>query len=585
MIKGDFNSPFSVSAPIDQNGFSLLFDVAAFAANSTISGVISGLGGLTKFSSGVLEFSANSTPQYLTIDGGTVQVTGSLSCPVGVYNNSLLVGSGTVGDVTVNNASIEPRLLNPDFTQASPTTLAIGSFHTITTVHLSFQITDTVRSRLDVHGALFFDGTLFIASQFSQHPFHAGDQIVLISNDGTDPVRGEFQGAPEGWIVSGSPIPLRITYHGGDGNDVAVIADSFAPAFAVGAAAGGFPLVNSYNADGGYLRTILAYEPSFRGGVHVVTADMTGDGIPDVITAPGVGGGPVIRIWDGNDGHLAREFNAYDPSFRGGVRVATGDLTGDGVIDIVTAPGPGGGPHVRVWDGATGALVREFNAYDLNFHGGVFVAVGDVNGDGTPDIITGAGPGGGPHVKAFSGRDGSFLISFFAYDLSFRGGVSVAAGDLFGNGHVEVVTGAGPDGGPHVKVYDLQYGVYMVRSFFAYDPGFRGGVSVAAGDTDGDGAPDIITGPGAGLPPRVRSFNGFSQAPLLDYLTYTPAFNGGITVAALGLSTAAPAIITGAGPGGGPHVKAFSNLAVSPPVLDFSLFAFDPAFVGGIYVG
>src|SRR5204863_7714922 len=115
------------------------------------------------------------------------------------------------------------------------------------------------------------------------------------------------------------------------------------------------------------------------------------------------------------------------PNFTGGVRVATGDVNGDGYDDLITAAGAGGGPHVKVFDGKTGALLREFMAYDAAFTGGVYVAAGDVNGDGKADIVTGVGVGGGPHVKAFSGADGSVLASFMAYDANFLGGVYVAA--------------------------------------------------------------------------------------------------------------------------------------------------------------
>src|SRR5205823_4533252 len=136
------------------------------------------------------------------------------------------------------------------------------------------------------------------------------------------------------------------------------------------------------------------------------------------------------------------------PSFQGGVHVATGDVNGDGVLDVITAPAGGGGPHVRVFDGATGAVLAEFFAYDPTFGGGVSVAAADLTGDGKADIVTGAGPGGGPHVKAFDVNAGKELASYYAYDASFRGGVNVAAGDVDGDGLGDIVTGAGPGGGP-----------------------------------------------------------------------------------------------------------------------------------------
>jgi hypothetical protein len=115
-----------------------------------------------------------------------------------------------------------------------------------------------------------------------------------------------------------------------------------------------------------------------------------------------------------------------------GIRIRTTcDLDGDGLDEIVTGAGPSGGPHVRVFSLA-GGVVREiagFFAYDPAFPGGVNVACGDVTGDGVPEIITGAGPGGGPHVRAFSLAGGvvTEVASFYAYDPAFPGGVTVAA--------------------------------------------------------------------------------------------------------------------------------------------------------------
>src|SRR5262245_29673765 len=84
---------------------------------------------------------------------------------------------------------------------------------------------------------------------------------------------------------------------------------------------------------------------------------------------------------------------------------------------VVMAPGPGSQPVVRVRD--TVGNVTNFFAYDPLFTGGVRVALGDVNGDGVLDIITGAGPGGGPQVKVWDGTDHTLIASFFAFNPAF----------------------------------------------------------------------------------------------------------------------------------------------------------------------
>src|SRR5205814_7580870 len=136
------------------------------------------------------------------------------------------------------------------------------------------------------------------------------------------------------------------------------------------------------------------------------------------------GGGPNVRVFDAT-GAVRASFFAFDPGFTGGVRVAVGDLTGDGVPDIVAAAGAGGGPQVKVYDGKDLSLVASFFAFDPAFTGGVNVAVGDVNNDGAGDIIVGAGAGGGPQVQVFGILNGQAkriagpLGSFMAYDAGF----------------------------------------------------------------------------------------------------------------------------------------------------------------------
>src|SRR5690606_24905407 len=174
--------------------------------------------------------------------------------------------------------------------------------------------------------------------------------------------------------------------------------------------------------------------------------------------------------------------------FRGGVRVAAGDADGDGRDEIITAPGAGGGPHVRVFDfdPLTGAAepIGGFFAYDPDFRSGVFVAAGDADLNGAADIFTGTGFGGGPHVKAFATPQGDPLVgplgSFLAYDESFRGGVRVAAADVFGTGTADLITAPGPGGGSHVKVFRHPQPDPLAQPF-AFPNGVRVGTHVAAG--------------------------------------------------------------------------------------------------------
>src|SRR5207248_442428 len=145
---------------------------------------------------------------------------------------------------------------------------------------------------------------------------------------------------------------------------------------------------------------------------------------------------------------------------------------------------------------------------------------------------------------------GAEVFSFFAFDPSFTGGVSVRAGDVNGDGRADVVTGAGAGGGPHVQVFsgvDLS----VLQSFFAFDPSFTGGVFVGVADMDGDGRAEVVAG-GVQSPFGDGSVRIFSAGTLTGTV---PAANGR-SVAAVRTPSGIIAILIGAAPGTGSRVQA-----------------------------
>lgn len=290
----------------------------------------------------------------------------------------------------------------------------------------------------------------------------------------------------------------------------------------------------------------------------------TSPALPSGMLAAGAGAGgpPVVQVYRA-DGSIRSQFLAYDAAFTGGVNVAMADVNADGVTDVITAAGAGGGPHVKVFDGKSleklfdptqpsPAVVIEltelysFFAYDVNFRGGVSVASGDVDGDGYADIVTGAGAGGSPHVRVFSGKTGGEILSFFAFDVAFSGGVNVAVGELQertapGREHADILVGSGAGMKATVTGFNGQTG----EQFFTINPygEFGGGVYVASGDITGDGFDDVITGAGAGGGPHVAVYNGFvlghlatillaegGPKPIHNFYAFAPTFNGGVRV-------------------------------------------------------
>jgi subtilisin family serine protease len=290
-----------------------------------------------------------------------------------------------------------------------------------------------------------------------------------------------------------------------------------------------------------------------------------------VAAAPGAGYAPEVRLFT-PDGLFAGSFLAYPRAFQGGVNLTVGDFDGTGNHSLVTGAGPGGGPHVRVFNRA-GQPIGGFFAYDEQFRGGVSVAAGDLDGDGRDEIITGAGPGGGPHIRIFT-PSAQPIGGFFAYDEQFRGGVSVAAGDLDGDGRDEIIVSSLADGRQPstVRVYSGQG-----RLLTEYQPfGERdyAGSRLQAADTDADGWDEVIVGSVGATGSRTAIFNG--QAELESQIVWgsgEPTYRPAGTAQPL-----ATQLLLGALPGQTPLI----SLLPAGGRTAYQFPAFDPRFLGGV---
>ena len=147
-----------------------------------------------------------------------------------------------------------------------------------------------------------------------------------------------------------------------------------------------------YDADGNTKRTgFFAYDNAIRGGLQVIHFDTDNDGKLETVAANDT----FVYIYD-DDGSLHAQFAPYTATYDRGINISVGDIEDDGSVEIVTGTENGGGPHIRVFNG-DGVLINPgFFAYADSFRGGVNVSIGDLNGDNIKEIIAGAGWGGGP---------------------------------------------------------------------------------------------------------------------------------------------------------------------------------------------
>lgn len=258
---------------------------------------------------------------------------------------------------------------------------------------------------------------------------------------------------------------------------------------------------------------------NFYGSASIALAEMHGAYEGDeIIAAAGPRGGPYVKII-AQDRTVIGQFRVFEDSMRSGMDVATGNVDGEGLDEIIVAADEGSSPRVRIFD-SHGELQNEFLAFEEWFQGGVRVASADLDGNGTAEILTTPKKDYAPWVKVYNG-EGRHLYEFLAYGEGFRGGLDVGAYSATDTTPAYIVTGAGRGGGPHIRVFNKD-GV-RTNQFFAYGEGFRGGVHVdIANINENTDAPEIATTPAYGGGPDFRMYNlqGHKLRSLKEFETW-----------------------------------------------------------------
>jgi hypothetical protein len=278
--------------------------------------------------------------------------------------------------------------------------------------------------------------------------------------------------------------------------------------FAIGSVAGSVATVTVYNADGTVRFTARPFGGSYAGGVNVAVGDVTGDGVPDVVVGTDGGTAAQVRVIDGATRGVLPAQLLGKTSYTGSVSVAVGDVTGDGLADIAAGTNESR-PWARVFRGGDFVKLTDFAAGPkAGFTGRTQVALGDMTGDGLADLVA-TGFYSAPKVFGYDGaslRPGTAPSKMFStFTLSgslWSSGVFLALGDVGGDGQADIILGRGSSGSPRVTAFAgralLETGKWAkLAEFVPEAASATTGVRVAVRDIDGDGTADIVTSSGS----------------------------------------------------------------------------------------
>lgn len=285
--------------------------------------------------------------------------------------------------------------------------------------------------------------------------------------------------------------------------------------------------VKIFNENGDATRNgFFAYDKDARGSAIIAYHDLYHTGTPEKIVADK----GEIRIFDENNTVIMKT-KPFGPDYTDAYEIAFVDSNGDGIDEILVAQDFGTqeqvqikqkkqakkqpfsfrtiikkfaqeikkipqsrnkkqGSQIKIIKADTGEVIKTLTPFGNTYHSPLHIS-SSPHSSNTSLFVVGTGVGSKPEVRIFTTDGKQVGKPLIPYSTNFLGGVSVTLGDLEGDGTLSIITGPGPQGGPHIRVFNLETRK-LTSEFFAYQHTNTSGVHVLATDIDGDGKDDIL---------------------------------------------------------------------------------------------
>jgi hypothetical protein len=542
----------------------------------------------------------------INVSAGKLTVLGLIPNADVATVGGTLSGTGQIGNLNATSGFVLPDVPNTPLRTAN----VVGSLASKFQFNIP-QFNQT--TRVSATGTVDLNGSQLVLTGPGDLPL--GSSYTLILNDGGDAIQDQFFLVPEGKLLQVAGQTLRISYVGGDGNDVTAtvvtgsttdLASSTGPTALVGQTVTLTATVSAQTPATGVVRffdgnTLLGeavvngngvatLDAVFAAGAHSITASYQGDGpvLPSTSDAfaltVGLGQtsttvvastGPTARA--GQPLTLSATVTGVTPVsglvqfFDGNTLLGEAVLNGNGVATLPATFAEGLHAITATYSGDADAAGSTSAVLNLTAN---------------PELYAvGAGKGGSSAVT-LRNTDGTIRATMSPFDASFTGGVRVATADFNGDGFPDVIVGTGPGVATQVKILDGKTGA-EIFSVAPFEAAFTGGVYVAAADMNGDGFAEFAITPDEGGGPRVRLFDGKTMTPIADYFGIDdPNFRGGARAAFADLNgDGAADLLLSAGFGGGPRVAGFDGAQLAAGNTTAKLFNDFFAFEEGLRNG